>query len=117
MVCVDGQFFTKGLAMSINTFYREQLVERMYDDGTYEEKKAEAFESIMDNKDRKDWINDALLTKLAEDYDLSHAVRKFTDEQKLEVFNTLLEFAGELLEGECDAIAHDMIVEMAEESE
>lgn len=103
--------------MSINTFYREQLVERMYDDGTYEEQMGEAFDFIMDSKERKDWINDALLTKLAEDYDLSHAVRKFTDEQKLEVFNTLLEFAGELLEGECDAIAHDMIVEMAEESE
>jgi hypothetical protein len=103
--------------MSINTFYREQLVERMYDDGTYEEKKAEAFDFIMDNKDRKDWINDALLTKLAEDYDLTHAVRKFTDEQKLEVFSTLLEFAGELLDDETDNLAHSEIVCMAEDGE
>ena len=103
--------------MSFNTFYREQLVERMYDDGTYEEKKHEAFDEIMDKKDRKDYINDALLTKLAEDYDLSHAVRKFTDEQKLEVFSTLLEFAGELLDEETDNWAHQEIVAMAEDGE
>ena len=103
--------------MSYNTFYREQIIERLYDDGTHEELKAEAFREIMRSKDRKDELNDALLTKLAEDYDLSHAVRKFTDEQKLEVFNTLLVFAGELLDEETDKMAHQKIVCLAEDSE
>lgn len=103
--------------MSFNTFYREQLVERMYDDGTYEEKKAEAFESIMDNKDRKAWINDALITKLTEDYDLTQVIRKFDDKKKLAVFSTLLEFAGELLDDETDNLAHSEIVCMAEDGE
>ena len=88
-----------------HTIYRETIMDRMMDDGTYEECKSEAFEEVMDSKDRKDWINDVLITKIAEDYDLSHAVRKFTDEQKLDFFNDLLVFIGEALDDETDEIA------------
>lgn len=103
--------------MSINTFYREQYIERMYEDGTYEEQKEEAFEQMMDSKYEKDWINDVIITKIAEDYDMSYAVRKFTDEQKLDFFNELLTHITDSLDDKMDEMAHDAIVLMAEESE
>lgn len=103
--------------MSMNTFYREQYIERMYDDGTYEECKSEAFDNLMDSKGMKDWINDVIITKIAEDYDMSYAVRKFTDEQKLDFFNELLGHIAYSLDDKTDEMAHDSIVLMAEESE
>ena len=103
--------------MSINTFYREQYIDRMYEDGTYEECKEDAFEEIMDSKDMKDWINDVIITKIAEDYDMSYAVRKFTDEQKLDFFNELLTHIAESLDDKTDEMAHDSIVVMVEDGE
>lgn len=103
--------------MSFNTFYREQLVERMYDDGTYEEQKEIAFREIMRSKDRKDELNDVMLTKLAEDYDLTVAVTQFTDEQKLAAFSAMLEEVAKYLDDETDNWAHQEIVAMAEDGE
>jgi molecular chaperone DnaK (HSP70) len=103
--------------MSFNTFYREQIIERLYDDGTHEELKSEAFREIMRSKDRKDELNDVMLTKLAEDYDLTVAVTQFTDEQKLEAFSAMLEEVAKYLDDETDALAHDEVVCLAEDSE
>lgn len=101
--------------MSLNTFYREQYIDRMYEDGTFEEEKAEAFEQIMDSKDMKDWINDVIITKIAEDYDMSYAVRKFTKEQKISFFDELLGHITYALDDKLDEMAHDAIVVLAEE--
>ena len=103
--------------MSYNTFYREQIIERLYDDGTYEDCKAEAFRDIMRNKDRKHELNDVMLTKLAEDYDLTVAVTQFTDEQKLAAFDAMLEEVAKYLDDETDALAHDEVVCLSEEHE
>ena len=103
--------------MSYNTFYREQIIERLYDDGTHEDCKAEAFREIMRNKDRKDELNDVMLTKLAEDYDLTVAVTQFTDEQKLEAFDAMLVEVAKYLDDETDEMAHDQVVCLAEDSE
>jgi len=103
--------------MSYNTFYREQIIERLYDDGTFEECKHTAFNEIMRNKERKDELNDVMLTKLAEDYDLTVAVVQFTDSQKLAAFDAMLEEVAKYLDDETDQMAHDEIVCLAEEHE
>ena len=103
--------------MRFNTIYREQIIERLYDDGTHEELKAEAFREIMRSKDRKDELNDVMLTKLAEDYDLTVAVTQFTDEQKLEAFDAMLVEVAKYLDDETDQLAHDEVVCLAEDSE
>ena len=48
---------------------------------------------------------------------MSYAVRKFTDEQKLDFFNELLTHIAESLDDKTDEMAHDAIVVLAEESE
>jgi len=104
------------MSFHFNQIHREAAIDRMLDDGTFEQQKAEAFDRIMDDKERKAWINDCLMTKLVEDYDLSHAVRKFDDEKKLAVFNCLLDFIKDVLDEECEDLAHTEIETMAEDS-
>lgn len=103
--------------MSLKNIYREAMVDRMLDDGTFEECKEEGFREIMRDKDRKDWLNDTMLTKLAEDYDLTVAVTQFTDEQKLAVFECLLGHIKDVLHDETDDLAHNAISTMAEDME
>lgn len=104
------------MSFHFNQIHREAAIDRMLDDGTFEEQKAEAFDRIMDDKERKAWINDCLLTKLTEDYDLSYAVRKFDDDKKLALFAELREFIKDVLDEECEELAHTEIETMAEDS-